>query len=97
MMMKRIQPGLVAIVTGLSTMTSLAAEAADKPSFEQYLNQYFIGHYSPRGNHFFAYSIKDAVVKGLDPKPITYRQPDPHSIDFKGYLPDSPRRNESAR
>jgi hypothetical protein len=31
------------------------------------------------------------------PKPITYRQPDPQSIDFKGYLPDSPRLNESSR
>jgi hypothetical protein len=57
--------------------------------YEEYLKQYFIGHYSPRGNHFFAYSIKDTVVKWLDPKPITYRKPDPQSIDFEGYLPDS--------
>ena len=57
--------------------------------YEEYLKQYFIGHYSPRGNHFFAYSIKDTVVNWLDPKPITYRKPDPQSIDFKGYLPDS--------
>ena len=27
-----------------------------------------IGHYSPQGNHFFAYSIKDKVVEWLDPK-----------------------------
>ena len=57
--------------------------------YEEYLKEYFIGHYSPRGNHFFAYSIKDTVVNWLDPKPITYRKPDPQSIDFKGYLPDS--------
>jgi hypothetical protein len=57
--------------------------------YEEYLKQYFIGHYSPRGNHFFAYSIKDTVIQWLDPKPITYRKPDPQSIDFKGYLPDS--------
>ncbi len=54
--------------------------------YEEYLKQYFIGHYSPRGNHFFAYSIKDTVIKWLDPKPITYRKADPHSIDFQGYL-----------
>jgi len=58
--------------------------------YEEYLKQYFIGHYSPRGNHFFAYSIKNTVVKWLDPKPITYREPDPRLIDFKGYLPDPP-------
>ena len=38
------------------------------------------------GNHFFAYSIKDTVVKWLDPKPITYRNASPESIEFKGYL-----------
>ena len=58
--------------------------------YEEYLKQYFIGHYNPRGNHFFAYSIKDKVVKWLDPKPITYRQTDPSSVDFKGYLPGGP-------
>lgn len=54
--------------------------------FDEYMKLYFIGHYNPRGNHFFAYSIKDKVVKWLDPKPITYRNPNPESIDFKGYL-----------
>ena len=57
--------------------------------YEEYLKQYFIGHYNPRGNHLFAYSIKDMVVQWLDPKPITYRKPDPQAIDFIGYLPDS--------
>ena len=57
-------------------------------SFEDYLKQYFIGHYNPRGNHFFAYSIKDKVVAWLDPKPIPYLDPDPDSIDFYQYLRD---------
>ena len=56
--------------------------------FDAYLKIYFIGHYNPRGNHFFAYSIKDTVVKWLDPKPITYRIADPDSIDYKAYLVD---------
>jgi hypothetical protein len=57
-------------------------------SFEDYMKVYFIGHYNPRGNHFFAYSIKDKVVEWLDPKPITYQKRDPQTIDFKGYLVD---------
>ena len=57
--------------------------------FDQYMKLYFIGHYNPRGNHFFAYSIKDKVVDWLDPKPITYQKRDAQTIDFKGYLLDS--------
>jgi hypothetical protein len=56
--------------------------------FNAYLKIYFIGHYNPHGNHFFAYSIKDTVVKWLDPKPITYRKANPDSIDYKAYLVD---------
>jgi hypothetical protein len=55
-------------------------------SWDEYLNQYFIGHYNPRGNNFFAYSIKDKVIDWLNPKPITYRNPDAASFDFKDYL-----------
>ncbi len=57
---------------------------------DDYMKQYFIGHYNPRGNHLFAYSIKDEVVEWLDPKPITYRKPDPDAVDFRGYLPIGP-------
>jgi hypothetical protein len=55
--------------------------------YGEYLKQFFIGHYNPRGNHFFAYSIKGKVVEWLDPRPIAYRQADPDSVDFRGYLP----------
>lgn len=57
-----------------------------KLSYDDYLRQYFIGHYSPRGNHFFAYAIKDKFVAWLDPKPITYKKPSPKSSDFDSYL-----------
>lgn len=57
-----------------------------KISWEDYRKQYFIGHYNPRGNHFFAYSIKDTVVRWLDPKPVPYRPRDEASVDFRGYL-----------
>ena len=65
-----------------------------KLPYEDYLKLYFIGHYNPRGNHFFAYSLKDTVVNWLDPKPISYRNPDPQSVDFQGYLPEALRNND---
>lgn len=58
-----------------------------KLSFDDYMERYLIGHYSPIGNHFFAFSIKDRIVDWLDPKPITYRQDERRWIDFEGYLP----------
>ncbi len=54
-------------------------------SVDDYFNRYFIGHYSPVGNHFFAYSIKDRIIKWLDPKPITYQDPARKMINFKAY------------
>ena len=63
---------------------------ADFKSFdlspEDYFKRYFIGHYSPAGNHFFAYSLKDKVVDWLEPKPLPYRETEQRVIDFKGYL-----------
>ena len=55
-------------------------------SVGDYFKRYFIGHYSPAGNHFFAYAIKDKVVDWLDPKPLPYRDTTRQIIDFKGYL-----------
>ncbi|MHC4403983.1 MAG: hypothetical protein ACYTG0_30360 [Planctomycetota bacterium] len=41
---------------------------------KDYLAQYYIGHYNPRGNHFCAFAIKDRLVEMLDPKPVPYRK-----------------------
>ena len=57
-------------------------------SLDDYMKRYFIGHYNPSGNHFFAYSIKDKIVDWLDPKPVTYLKGDDKMIRFKGYLPE---------
>ncbi|MDP6042551.1 MAG: hypothetical protein QGG64_28625, partial [Candidatus Latescibacteria bacterium] len=57
-------------------------------SIADYMKRYFIGHYSPAGNHFFAFSVKSTVVNWLDPKPITYRDEESSVVDFEGYLPD---------
>ena len=50
------------------------------------MKRYNIGHYSPTGNHFFAFSLKDHVVNWLGPKPLPYRQSKQKIIDFKNYL-----------
>ncbi len=39
----------------------------------EYIDRYYIGHYNPSGNHFFAFAVKDAFVEWLDPKPLTYQ------------------------
>jgi hypothetical protein len=44
-------------------------------SHHDYLSRYMVGgdgHYNPRGNHFFAYSLKDTLLGLLDPKPLPY-------------------------
>src|SRR5262245_2282873 len=57
----------------------LQAHAADAARFkgtpEEALSRYFVGrngHYNPLGNHFCAFTIKDALVRLLDPKPPAY-------------------------
>jgi len=55
-------------------------------TLDQYFEKYFIGHYNPAGNHFFAFSLKPRIVEWLDPKPITYQDKKNKQINFKGYL-----------
>ena len=45
-------------------------------SHHEYLSRYMVGgdgHYNPRGNHFFAYSVKDKLLELLDPAPLPYQ------------------------
>jgi hypothetical protein len=63
-------------------------------SIEDYFKRYFIGHYSPAGNHFFAFSIKPQVVEWLDPQPVTYQKSAQKMIDFNGYLNGMPCKNK---
>lgn len=52
-----------------------------------YVDRYYIGHYNPQGNHFFAYAIKSELVDWLDPKPPAYQATEEMLIRFQGYLP----------
>lgn len=45
----------------------------------EYARRYYTGHYNPRGNHFFAFAIKDTLVNWLGPSPPTYREAGPSS------------------
>ena len=40
---------------------------------DQYLEPFYNGHHTPRGNFFTAWVLKDEVVQWLDPKPLPYR------------------------
>jgi len=55
-------------------------------SLEAYYDRYFIGHYNPAGNHFFAFALKDQMVEWLEPKPVTYRGTGTSGVDFENYL-----------
>ena len=45
-----------------------------KINVKEYLAQYFVGHYNPRGNQFCAFALKDSLVELLEPKPVQYRE-----------------------
>ncbi len=66
---------------GFLYVDSLGKHAEDFAVFsctaEEYAQRYYNGHYNPRGNHFFAFAIKDAVVDWLEPKPPAYREGGP--------------------
>lgn len=40
---------------------------------DTFLKKYYIGHHTPLGNAFTAWSMVDEVVNWLDPKPLSYR------------------------
>lgn len=39
---------------------------------ERYLQRHFIGYYTPLGNHFCAFAMKNKVLEMLNPKPPAY-------------------------
>lgn len=41
-------------------------------SSAEYARRLFNGHYTPAGNHFFGFAVKDALVAWLDPVPSAY-------------------------
>ncbi len=76
---------------GIPLVDSLPAHVAEFDTFrltaKEYVDRYYIGHYTPRGNHFFAYAIKDAIRDWLKPLPPAYQNNGEPLIRFQGYLP----------
>ncbi len=76
---------------GIPLVDSLPAHVAEfdtfKLSAKEYVDRYYIGHYTPQGNHFFAYAIKNAIRDWLSPLPPAYQNNKEPLIRFKGYLP----------
>jgi hypothetical protein len=62
---------------GIRVADVLDAHRSDFGAFaisaDDYIDRLMIGHYTPAGNHFFAFAMKDAVVSWLDPPPPAYR------------------------
>ncbi len=78
--------------TGVPVVDSLQQHVADYAAYRcspgEYADRLFVGHYNPRGNHFFAFAIKDAVVAWLEPKPPAYdRQAGAPLRQLAGTLP----------
>lgn len=79
------------VAKGIRLVDSLPAHVAEYDTFKltakEYVDRYYIGHYTPRGNHFFAYAVKDAIRDWLTPAPPAYQNNGEPLIRFQGYLP----------
>jgi hypothetical protein len=75
---------------GIQYADSRAKHAEEFATFrltpEEYVSRYYIGHYNPMGNHFFAFAVKDRLVEWLDPKPVTYSAGGPSVARAAGKL-----------
>ena len=77
--------------SGIRVIDTLPTHVAEydtyKMSAKDYVDRYYIGHYTPRGNHFFAYAVKDPIREWLTPPPPAYRDDGEPLLRFQGYLP----------
>lgn len=85
------EPQILCSLSCIEVEDSLPSHVAEFDSFrlsaKEYVDRYYIGHYTPRGNHFFAYANKDAIRNWLNPPPPAYQNNQEPLIRFKGYLP----------
>ena len=76
---------------GIQLVDSLPAHVAEFDTFKltakEYVDRYYVGHYTPRGNPFVAYAVKDAIRDWLTPAPPSYQNNGEPLIRFQGYLP----------
>jgi hypothetical protein len=76
--------------SGITFVDSLQKHGEDFRKFnlspQQYVRRYYIGHYAPAGNHFFAFAVKDELIQWLTPKPFTYRHDQPSIAEISAML-----------
>jgi hypothetical protein len=60
--------------------------AAFRISADDYIKRLFISHYTPSGNHFFAFAVKDAIRSWLHPAPPAYRDAEKSFAEQAGRL-----------
>ena len=76
--------------SGIRFVDSLQKHVQDFGNFaiptDRYVRRYYNGHYAPAGNHFFAFAIKDDLLKWLDPVPLTYRKDSPSISEISAVL-----------
>ena len=76
--------------SGVPYVDSLNAHVEDFGCYsgntDDYAKRYYIGHYNPGGNHFFAFAIKDQLVDWLAPPPPTYQDQGPSLADMAATL-----------
>jgi hypothetical protein len=61
---------------GVEYVDSLSAHVDDYQAFslspQEYRDRFYNGHYTPAGNHLFAFMVKPRLVEWLDPAPPAY-------------------------
>jgi hypothetical protein len=61
----------------LSYVDLMETHVADLQQFStpvtDYIGRYFVGHYNPQGNLFYANTVRNSLVAMLEPKPVPYR------------------------
>lgn len=74
----------------LPMVDALPCHQADYQAFnitpDEYVRRLYNSHYSPHGNRFLAFAMKDTLVRWLSPPPITYSGSG-DIVNFTGYLP----------
>ena len=75
---------------GIAYADSLTAHQSDYRAFsldgETYTKRYYNGHYTPIGNHFFAFAVKDTIREWLQPGPPAYESAEPSFATQAGRL-----------
>ncbi len=76
--------------SGLPFVDGLDSHSTDYQNFScsphEYAKRFYIGHYAPAGNYFYAQALRDCLVQNLTPAPPSYRPQCPSSLAVEKQL-----------